>query len=141
MKKEYSLLNKLMIVSISLLIVFLVSITFITLSIVLVNNAMLKQVIDILTIVFISIFIIMNVSLSLFIMINKWQNNWCTENKLLLGILTLNPLSFIASLIFSIKAKKYNKLENDNDKSLYFQFEQEPFDIQLFNEIDLKDDE
>ncbi|MDE6289194.1 MAG: hypothetical protein K2L64_00345, partial [Ureaplasma sp.] len=126
------------ILSISLSVILLLSIVFFSLSVVLINDTIAKQIIDIFTIVFITIFIIMNITLSLFIMIFKWINNWCIENKLLWGILNLIVLPFIASLIFAIKGKKYSNLENNN-KSLYLKLIEEPFDIKLIDESDLED--
>ena len=138
MKKESLLLKILMIVSICLSTILLLSIVFFVLSIVLANDTIAKQIIDIFTIIFITIFIIMNITLSLFIMIFKWTNNWCIENKLLWGLLNLIVLPFIASLIFAIKGKKYSNLENNN-KSLYLKLIEEPFDIKLIDESDLED--
>ncbi|MDE5599871.1 MAG: hypothetical protein K2I49_02945, partial [Ureaplasma sp.] len=71
MKKESLLLKILMIVSICLSTILLLSIVFFVLSIVLANDTIAKQIIDIFTIIFITIFIIMNITLSLFIMIFK----------------------------------------------------------------------
>ena len=74
------------------------------------------------------------------IMIKKWENKWSIKNRIAYSFLSFFILSFSGILIFSLKAIKNCKDENNNDLDANG-FIEEPFDIKVFSESDLNDDE
>ncbi|MDE6289566.1 MAG: hypothetical protein K2L64_02270, partial [Ureaplasma sp.] len=99
-----------------------------------------KNFIWLLLIIFSLFFIIINLVVCMMIMIKKWENKWSIKNRIAYGFLSFFLLPFSGILIFSLKAIKNCKDENNNDLDANG-FVEEPFDITVFNEIDLKDDE
>ncbi|MDE6472868.1 MAG: hypothetical protein K2K73_00440 [Ureaplasma sp.] len=90
------------------------------------NNVNLAEIIAVYTILIIILGIAaaaLNITTSVIILASNWKSQWCSENKLLWGLLSLLILSAIGIIIFSSlglqKAKKSNNYSytnyNDND--------------------------